>query len=79
MVPAYQSAVLETDSARMPGRITEALKAIEARTGDPGRIGDAELRALADAQRGLATLKAERVDGSALRIDLPLQPPADQE
>jgi hypothetical protein len=58
--PAYQAAVLETDPAQMPDRIDKVMKAIAARFCEPGRIEDAELNALAQAQDGLETLKAER-------------------
>jgi hypothetical protein len=64
--PYYLSAVLETDNALMPGRIYEALTAIERRLLSPIETDGIEYRAIEDAQRGLLTLEVERVgDGSA--------------
>ncbi len=63
---AYLSAVLETDNSLMPGRIYEALAAIEQRLLSSIETDGIEYRAIEDAQRGLLTLKAERVaEGSA--------------
>jgi hypothetical protein len=61
-LPAYLSAVLETDNAQMPTRIYEALAAIEQRLLSPIEAGGDEYREMENAQRGLLTLKAERVD-----------------
>ena len=61
-LPAYLSAVLETDNALMPTRIYEALAAIEQRLLSPIEAGGDEHRELESARRGLLTLKAERVD-----------------
>ena len=64
-LPAYLSAVLETDNALMPTRIYEALAAIEQRLLSPIEAGGDEYREIENAQRGLLTLKAERVDYSS--------------
>jgi hypothetical protein len=65
-LPAYLSAVLETDNALMATRIYEALAAIEQRLLSPIEAGGDEYREIENAQRGLLALKAERVDyGSA--------------
>jgi hypothetical protein len=65
-LPAYMSAVLETDNALMPTRIYEALAAIEQRLLNPIEAGGIEYREIKHAQTGLLMLKAERVgDGSA--------------
>jgi hypothetical protein len=61
-LPAYLSAVLETDNALMPTRIYEALAAIEQRLLSSIEAGSDECREIENAQRGLLTLKAERVD-----------------
>jgi hypothetical protein len=61
-LPAYLSAVLETDNALMPTRIYEALAAIEQRLLSSIEVGSDERREIENAQRGLLTLKAERVD-----------------
>jgi hypothetical protein len=62
-LPAYLSAVLETDNALMPTRIYEALAAIEQRLLSP--IEADEYKEIENAQRGLLTLKVERVDYSS--------------
>jgi hypothetical protein len=59
-LPAYMSAVLETDNAAMPTRIYEALAAIEQRLLSPIEAGGIEYREIENAQKGLLTLKAER-------------------
>ena len=51
----------------MPARIDEAQEAIAIRFCAPGRIDDDELKALADAQNALETLKAERGKGAVLK------------
>jgi hypothetical protein len=61
--PAYLCAVLETDNERMPTRIYEALAAIEQRRLNPIETGSIEHREMENAQRGLLTLRAERVGG----------------
>jgi hypothetical protein len=61
-LPAYLAAVLETDNALMPTRIYEALAAIEQRLLSSIEAGSDECREIENAQRGLLTLKAERVD-----------------
>lgn len=58
----YLAAILETDNAAMPLRIHEALSAIEQRRLSPIEPGSEEERALERAERGILTLKAERVD-----------------
>ena len=66
-LPAYTSAVLETDDALIPTRIYEALAAIEQRLLSPIETDSTEYREIENTQRGLLTLKAERVDeGNAL-------------
>jgi hypothetical protein len=55
----YLGAVLETDKRPDAFRIYEALAAIEQRLLSP--MDAIEQRALADAQTGLLTLKAERI------------------
>jgi hypothetical protein len=62
-VPAYLSAVLETDNARMPTRVYEALTAIEQRRPSLTAADGIEEREIENAQRGLLTLKAERIGG----------------
>ncbi len=61
-LPAYLSAVLETDNALMPSRIYEALAAIDQRLLSPIEAG--EYKEIENAQRGLLALKVERVDYS---------------
>ena len=61
-LPAYLSAVLETNNALMPTRIYEALAAIEQRLLSSIEADSDERREIENAQRGLLTLKAERVD-----------------
>jgi hypothetical protein len=56
---AYLAAVLETDNDLMPLRIYEALAAIEQRLISP--LEAIEQMAIDDAQKGLLTLKAERI------------------
>jgi hypothetical protein len=67
--PTYLSAVLETDDAAMPGRIYEALAAIEQRRLSPIEAGGPEERAMEDAQRGLLALKDERTAGSTSKAN----------
>jgi hypothetical protein len=57
----YRAAVCETDDEQMPGRILEALAAIEQRLLTPSEIDAEELKAINYAQDGLEGLKAERV------------------
>jgi hypothetical protein len=57
----YLAAVCETDDDEMPGRILEALAALEQRLLSPSEIDAEELKAIKDAQDGLQGLKAERV------------------
>jgi hypothetical protein len=59
---AYRAAILETDNAAIPQRIYEALAAIEQRRLSTLEPGSEEERALEEAERGLLTLKAERMD-----------------
>jgi hypothetical protein len=58
---AYMAAVYETDDSLLPGRILEALAAIEQRLLAPSEIDTEELTAIRNAQDGLQSLKAERV------------------
>jgi hypothetical protein len=58
---AYWAAVCETDDEQMPGRIFEALAAIEQRLLSPIEPDGEEIRAIKNAQDGLQGLKAERV------------------
>lgn len=62
-LPAYLTAVLETDNALMPTRIYDALAAIHQRLLSP--IEAEEYREIENAQRGLLALKVERVDYSS--------------
>jgi hypothetical protein len=56
----YDSAVLEMDLARVPTRVKEALGAIEERLRSCIEYGSTEHRAIEDARRALAALKAKR-------------------
>jgi len=56
----YIAAIYETDDANMAGRILEATSAIEQRLLSPVEPFSDEDRAIQNAQRGLATLRAER-------------------
>jgi hypothetical protein len=56
----YDSAVLEMDLTQIPFRVREALKAIEERLRSCIEYGSPEHRAIEDARRALATLKAKR-------------------
>jgi hypothetical protein len=56
----YDSAVLEVDLARIPTRVKEALSAIEERLRSCIEYGSPEHRAIEDARRALAVLKAKR-------------------
>ncbi len=58
---AYIAAVCETDDEKMPGRILEALAAIEQRLLSPIEPDGEEIRAITNARNGLQGLKAERV------------------
>ena len=58
---AYMAVVCETDDSLMPGRILEALAAIEQRLLAPSKIDAEELKAIQNAQDGLQALKAERL------------------
>jgi hypothetical protein len=58
---AYMAAVYETDDSLMPGRILEALAAIEQTLLAPSEIDAQELKAIQNAQDGLQALRAERV------------------
>jgi len=57
---AFDKAVLEMDWAKRPGRIAEALKAIEERLRSSIVYGGTEHLAIVDARRSLATLNARR-------------------
>jgi hypothetical protein len=59
--PTYRLAIGETDDEQMPGRILEALAALEQRLLTPSEIDAEELKAIKNAQDGLQRLKAERV------------------
>lgn len=61
-IAAYEAAVFETDHALMPGRILEALAAIEQRLLSPIDIDGHEFESIVRAQNGLQTLGAERVE-----------------
>jgi len=56
----YDSAVLEMDTTWIPTRVKEALSAIEERLRSCIEYGSVEHRAIEDARRALATLKAKR-------------------
>ena len=77
-LPAYLSAVLETDNTRLPTRIYEALAAIEQRLLSPIETGGDESREMENAQRGLLTLKTERIDwgGAPASTNWPATAPA---
>ena len=60
----YVSAALETDFSKLIGRIGRARQAIKHRLATPTQIDDPEHRAIEDARRALATLEAERFEGS---------------
>jgi hypothetical protein len=62
---AYQSAVLETDSAQMASRIDDALRAIEQRFGTTVRIDDTESAAIESARDALAVMRGEWFGGLA--------------
>jgi hypothetical protein len=62
-LPSYLCAVLETDNARMPTRIYEALAAIEQRRPSLTATDGIEEREIENAQRGLLALKTERAGG----------------
>jgi predicted fused transcriptional regulator/phosphomethylpyrimidine kinase len=55
----FDAAILETDLAKVPGRVVEALKAIEERLRSCIVYGSAEHVALTDARRSLASLSAK--------------------
>jgi hypothetical protein len=63
MLPAYISAVLETDNALMPTRIYDAMAAIEQRRPSLIATDGIEEREMENAQTGLLTVKAERTEG----------------
>jgi D-serine deaminase-like pyridoxal phosphate-dependent protein len=66
----YLSAILEIDPTKMLDRIDEALRAIDERLRTLIEIDGHEYKAIENAQRGLAALRAERVKGPTFRIDL---------
>jgi hypothetical protein len=57
----YLQAFLETNAANLPGRITDAEKAIASRTTElrTGADGEMEWQAIEDAMNGLSILKRE--------------------
>jgi hypothetical protein len=59
-IAAYEAAVFETADALMPGRIPEALAAIEQRLLSPIDIDGHEFESIVRAQNGLQALRAER-------------------
>jgi hypothetical protein len=59
---AYVSAILETDKAKLIGRIAEARQAIEHRLFNTVRLDGPERLAIKAAWKGLLALKAGRVD-----------------
>ena len=59
----YIAALLETDDARLPHLIYEAIAAIEQRLLSPVEAGSQEEQALEAAQKLLAIIKAEKLDG----------------
>jgi hypothetical protein len=61
-LPAYLATVLETDNTFLPTRIYEALAAMEQRFVSRIETGGDEPREIENAQRGLLTLKTERID-----------------
>jgi hypothetical protein len=63
--PAYLCAVLETDNTLLSTRIYDALAAIEQRLLNPIEAGGDESKEIENAQRGLLTLKAERIECGA--------------
>jgi hypothetical protein len=62
-IAAYEAAVFETDNALMPGRILEALAAIEQRLLSPIDINGHEFESIVRAQDGLQALRAEHLLG----------------
>jgi hypothetical protein len=72
---AYVSAVLEKDPSLVSERILEALMAISRRFKTPILINGPEHTAIKAAQRGLAALNAQRIEGqSDFRIPLVWNP-----
>jgi hypothetical protein len=67
---AYQTAVLETNPVTMAKRIDETVKAIEDGLRGPLPIPETEQRAMEDAQKALAALKAERDGNRSFKVDL---------
>jgi hypothetical protein len=59
---AFLAAVCETDDSRVPGRILEAISAIEERL--LSAIDEDELKAVKGARERLKTLKSERMQRS---------------
>jgi hypothetical protein len=57
---AFDKAVLEMDWAQLPGRIAEALQAIEERLCSSIVYGSTEHLAIVQARRSLATLSSRR-------------------
>ncbi len=62
---AYQCAVLETNPARMAGRIDDALRAMRERVGSTLQIDEQENAAIESARNGLAVLRGEWFGGLA--------------
>jgi hypothetical protein len=59
---AYVSALFERDAVKLALRIAETSAAITERLNGPIEIGMREHQAIEDAQQGLLSLKARRVD-----------------
>jgi len=57
---AFDKAVLEMDRAQVPGRVAEALRAIDERLRNSIVHGSNEHMAIVDARRSLSTLNARR-------------------
>jgi hypothetical protein len=62
---AYKAAILETDDSRIPGRIYQAVTAIEQKLRSP--VSDQEERALKDAQSAVSRLAAEKDNSDQFR------------
>lgn len=55
----YDAAVLEMDSAQLPNRVNEALKAIDERLETRILYGGVEHQAIVEARRSLGTMKSK--------------------
>ena len=65
----FIAALLETDDSKLPRRLYEAIAAIEQRLLIPVEPGSIEDRAIKQAQKVLAVIRAEKLDNGSIKPD----------